>query len=125
MAADDKYYKEKFKSIVNVLKANSAKLKVSGIAIAGSRARKQQQPDSDEDIIISVATDPNKEEFYPKLMQVLEDNFQNWKVYPGDDYNVVHMKDPKMDGAFDLALRSEEEFDKQHGNDVEFRKKHL
>jgi len=68
MTPDDKYYKSKFKSIVNVLKTNSKKLKISGIAIAGSRARQQQTPDSDEDIIISAAKDPSKEEFYPKLI---------------------------------------------------------
>ena len=35
------------------------------------------------------------------------------------------MKDPKTDGIFDLVLRTEREFDKQHGNDVKFRKKYL
>ena len=125
MAANDKYYKEKFTSIVNVLKTNSAKLKVSGITIAGSRARQQQQPDSDEDIIISVAKDPSKEEFYPKLMQVLKNSFQHWEVYPGDNYNVVHMRDPKTDAIFDLALRTENEFDKQHGNDIKYRRRNL
>lgn len=125
MVLDDKYYKEKFISIVNVLKKNSTKLKISGIAIAGSRARQQQNPYSDEDIIISAARDPSKEEFYPKLLQVLKNNFQHWEVYPGDNYNVVHMRDPKTDGIFDLALRTENEFNKQHGNDVKYRKKYL
>lgn len=125
MVHDDKYYKKKFNSIVNVLKNHSTKLKVSGIAIAGSRARQQQSVGSDEDIIISAAKDPSKEDFYPKLIEVLEDNFQLWEVYPGSNYNVIHMKDPKTDGIFDLVLRTEREFDKQHSNDVKFRKKYL
>jgi len=125
MAPDNKYYKEKFVSIVNVLKTNSTKLKISGIAIAGSRARQQPNSKSDEDIIISAAKDPSKEEFYPKLMEVLEDNFQHWDVYPGKNYNVVHMKDPKVDGEFDLVLRTEKEFDKQHGNDIKYRRRNL
>jgi len=125
MVLDDKYYKEKFISIVNVLKKNSTKLKISGIAIAGSRARQQQSPYSDEDIIISAARDPSKEEFYPKLMEVLKDNFQHWDVYPGENYNVVHMDDPKTGGEFELVLGTEEEFDRQHGNDVKYRKKYL
>lgn len=125
MVPDDNYYNAKFKSIVNILKTNSIRLKVSGIAIAGSRARQQQNSESDEDIIISVAKDPSKDEFYPKLIEVLKDNFQHWEIYPGDDYNVVHIKDPKTDGIFDLVLRKEREFDKQHSKDVKFRKKNL
>ncbi len=125
MTPSDKYYKEKFNSIVNVLKNNSSKLKISGIAIAGSRARQQQNPYSDEDIIISAARDPSKEEFYPELIEVLEDNFQHWEVYPGDDYNVVHMDDPKTGGEFDLVLRTEAVFDGQHSKDVKFRRRNL
>lgn len=125
MAPSDKYYKEKFISIVNVLKKNSTKLKISGIAIAGSRAKQQQSPYSDEDIIISAVKNPSKAEFYPKLMEVLEDNFQHCEVFPGKNYNVLHMKDPKVGGEFDLALHTEKEFDKQHGNDVKYRRSSL
>ena len=125
MVPNDKYFKKNFISIVNVLKKNSTKLKISGIAIAGSRARQQQNYYSDEDIIVSAAGDPRKDEFYPKLMDVLEDNFQHWEVYPGENYNVVHMDDPKTGGEFELVLRTEEEFDKQHGTDVKFRRMNL
>ena len=55
----------------------------------------------------------------------MEDNFQHWEIYPGENYNVVHMDDLKTGGEFDLVLRTEAEFDKQHGNDVKYRRRNL
>ena len=125
MPPSDEYYKKKFVSIVNVLKAHSVKLRVSGIAIGGSRARRQQRLDSDEDIIICSANDPIKEVFYPELIQILEQNFPHWDVYSGENYNVVHMEDPKTSREFELVLRTEAEFDRQHGNDIKYRRRNL
>jgi len=45
-------------------------------------------------------------------------------VYPSKNYNVVHL-DMKTGGKFDLVLRTEKEFDKQHRNDVEYRRRNL
>jgi len=124
MTPDDNHYRKKFKSIVNVLKTNSSKLNVSGISLAGSRARQQQGSESGEDIIISAAHDPSKPEFYPELMKVLEDNFPTAEIDPGGNYNVVHM-DTKEGGKIDLVLRSEAEFDRQHQNDIKYRRNNL
>jgi len=122
MVPDDKYYISKWKKIVNVLK--NSNLKISGVAKAGSRARQQHRSDSDIDIIMCASKDPSKKEFYPKLIDVLKGNFPYDKVYAGSTYNVVHF-DTKAEGKFDLVLLTEKEFDTQHGNDVEFRRKNL
>ena len=122
MAPDDKYYISKWTKIVNVLK--NSNLKISGVAKAGSRARQQYRPDSDLDIIICVANDPNKKEFYPRLIATLKANFPYDNVYAGSTYNVVHF-DTKSEGKFDVVLLTEKEFDTQHGNDVDFRRKNL
>ncbi len=122
MAIPEDRYRSKWKSIVNVMKSSS--LKVSRITISGSRARKKHRPDSDLDIIFAVAGNPSKGDFYSKLINVLKKNFPNEKAYPGSTYNVVHM-DFIGGGKFDLALLTEDNFDKQHGKDVEYRRNNL
>ena len=121
VASEDKYH-SKWNSIVNVMK--NSNLKISSIAQAGSRARRDYSSNSDMDVIFTVARSPNKREFYPKLMKLLKNNFPEDRVFPGSHYNVIHINF-KKGGIFDLVLLTEGAFDKQHGTDVEFRREHL
>ena len=121
----DAYYKKRFISIGNALRAHAKQLKISGVAIAGSRAKQRQNSESDEDIIICAAHDPIKRDFYPKLMNVLKGNFSRWKVYPGREYHVVHLDDPFNGGKFDLILLTEAQFTKEHKKNVLYRKENL
>ncbi len=119
---DENFYNSKWKSIVNVMK--SSNLKISKIAQAGSRAEKKHRPDSDMDVIFAVTGNPSRKIFYPNLMTVLRSNFPNEKVFPGSNYNVVHM-DFKQGGKFDLVLLSETEFDKEYQSILDYKKKNL
>lgn len=119
---DENFYHSKWKSIVNVMK--SSNLKISKIAQAGSRAKKRHRPDSDMDVIFAVAGNPSQKIFYPNLMTVLNSNFPDEKVFPGSDYNVVHL-DFKKGGKFDLVLLSETEFDKEYKSILDYKKKNL
>ena len=122
MVVPEDRYHSKWNSIVNVMK--SSNLKISRIAQAGSRARRDHKPNSDMDVIFAVARNPNKREFYPKLMKVLSDNFPESNVFPGSHYNVVHINF-KKGSIFDLVLLTEGAFDKEHGADVAYRRDNL
>ena len=119
---DENLYHSKWKSIVNVMK--SSNLKISKIAQAGSRAKKKHRPDSDMDVIFAVAGNPSQKNFYPDLMTVLKSNFSYEKIFPGKNYNVVHL-DFKQGGKFDLVLLTETEFDKEYKSILDYKKKNL
>lgn len=116
---DENYYHSKWKSIVNVMK--SSNLKISKIAQSGSRAKKKHRPDSDMDVIFAVAGNPSQKNFYPRLISVLKNNFPNEKVFPGSNYNVVHL-DFKQGGKFDLVLLTEAEFDKEYKSILDYKR---
>ena len=120
--SNDQFYKSKWIKVVNVLKSQN--LGISRIAQAGSRAKQQHKPESDQDIIFAVSGNPSKETFYPKLMRILKSNFPHDKVYPGKNYNVVHL-DFKTGGKFELVLLSEGEFDRQHKGIKDYRRNYL
>ena len=122
MTPNDDDYKSKWKSIVNVMKGQN--LNVAKIAKAGSRARQQHTSDSDLDVIFSVSGNPSKQNFYPKLEKVLKDNFPNDRVKVGSDKNVVHLY-PSKGGKLDIVLLGSNDFDKEHGNNVEYRRENL
>ncbi len=119
---NDEYYESKWKSIVNVLKHSN--LKVSRIAQAGSRARRQQRPDSDMDVIFAVADDPSRKAFYPKLMKVLKGNFPYDRIFPGGSYHVVHLTFHNG-GKFELVLLTEQNFDSEYYDILEYKRKFL
>lgn len=116
---DENYYHSKWKSIVNVMK--SSNLKISKIAQSGSRAKKKHRPDSDMDVIFAVAGNPSQKNFYPELISVLKNNFPYEKVFPGSNYNVVHL-DFKQGGKFDLVLLTEVEFDKEYKSILDYKR---
>ncbi len=120
--SDENFYHSKWKSIVNVMK--SSNLKISKIAQAGSRAKKKHRPDSDMDIIFTVAGNPSKNNFYPNLMTVLKNNFPIEKIYSGSNYNVVHL-DFRQGGKFDLVLLTEADFDNEYKNILDYKIKNL
>ncbi len=122
MTPTDDYYKSKWKSIVNVMK--SQKLNIAKIAKAGSRARQQHTSDSDLDVIFSVSGNPSKQIFYPKIEKVLKHNFPNDQVSLGTDKNVVHLY-PSKGGKLDIILLDSNKFDKEHGDNVEYRRENL
>ncbi len=119
---DDAYYDSKWKSIVNVLK--SSNLKVSRVAQAGSRARRQQRPDSDMDVIFAISNDPSKKIFYPRLIGILKSNFPHDHVFPGRNHNIVHLNF-KSGGKFELVLLSEKRFDNEHEDILNYKRKFL
>ena len=109
-------------SIVNVMTRSN--LGISRIAKAGSRAIQTHRPDSDMDVIFSVSGNPSKASFYPMLIRILKANFRSDQVYPGSNYNVVHL-DFQSGAKFDLVLLSENDFDDQHEDDVNYRRENL
>ncbi len=122
MTPNEDYYKSKWKSIVNVMKSQN--LNVAKIAKAGSRARQQHTSDSDLDLIFSVSGNPSKQSYYPELEKVLRDNFPNDKVNLGTDKNVIHLY-PSKGGKLDIVLLDSNEFNKEHGDNVEYRRENL
>ena len=122
MTPTDEYYQSKWKSIVKVM--TSQNLNVAKIAKAGSRARQQQTSKSDLDVIFSVSDNPSKQNFYPNLDKVLKANFPNDQVKLGDDKNVVHLF-PSKGGKLDIVLLESIKFDKEHGDNVEYKKNNL
>ncbi len=61
----NEHYKKKLISITNVLK--NSKLGLAKITPAGSRAKQEHRPDSDQDVILAVSGNPSRKKFYPKL----------------------------------------------------------
>ena len=118
----DSYYQARWKRIVNVMKTSN--LGLSRIAPAGSRAKRQHRPDSDYDVIFAVSDNPSREDFYPDLIEVLQSNFDNAEVYPGSNYNVVHV-DFHRGGNIDLVLLTESNFDRQYKSIKDFKRSHL
>ncbi len=118
----EEHYHSKWISITNVMK--NSNLKVSRIAPHGSRARRTHRPDSDMDVIFAVSGNPNRREFYPKLINVLKSNFPLEKIYPGSHYNVVHLNF-RAGGKFELVLLSESKFDKEYKDVLNYRRSHL
>ena len=119
----DEYYHSKWISVVNVLKHSN--LKVSRIAQHGSRARRTHSPESDLDVIFSVSGNPSRRELYPRLISVLEVNFPHDTIYPGGDYNVVHLDFTKGGGLFELILLAESDFDKEFTDVKDYRRENL
>ena len=76
------------------------------------------------DVIFAVAENPSQKNFYPGLMSVLKSNFPHKKVFPGSNYNVVHL-DFKQGGKFDLVLLTDAEFDKEYKSILDYKKKNL
>ena len=118
----DEHYKKKMNSISSVLK--NSKIGLSSISPAGSRAKQTNRLDSDQDVIFAVAGNPNREEFHPKLIKILEDNFPNDSVYPGKNNNIVHL-DFKSGAEFELVLQTNKEFNKEHKSLKLYRRKNL
>ena len=102
----------------------NSKIGLAKIAPAGSRAKQEHRPDSDQDVILAVSGNPSRKEFYPKLENILKSNFPNDEVYLGREGNVVHL-DFKSGAEFELVLQSEKEFDKEHHSLKIYKKKHL
>lgn len=119
---NDEYYHARWKRIVNVMQYNN--LRLSRIAPAGSRAKKQHRLDSDFDLIFAVSKNPIRRIFYPKLIEVLSANFKNDNVYPGKQYNVVHL-DFQSGAKFDIVLLTESEFDREYDSIKDFKRKNL
>ena len=118
----DEHYKKKMNSITNVL--HNSKIGLAKISPAGSRAKQENRPDSDQDMIFSISGNHSRAEFYPKLIELLQANFPNDKVYPGGNNNVVHV-DFSSGAEFDLVLQSDKEFDKEQKALKLYRRKNL
>lgn len=118
----DEHYKKKRKSITNVLK--NSKIGLAMISPAGSRAKQTHRSDSDQDVIFAVSGNPDREDFYPKLIKILEDNFPKDKVYPGSNNNIVHL-DFKSGAKFELVLQTNKEFNKEYKSLKLYRRKNL
>jgi predicted nucleotidyltransferase len=118
----DEHYKKKLKSITNVLQ--NSKIGLAKISPAGSRAKQEHRPDSDQDAIFSISGNPNRKEFYPKLKKILDSNFPNDNIYLGRDKNIVHL-DFKSGAKFELVLLADKEFNKEHQSLKIYRRKNL
>ncbi|HME50920.1 MAG TPA: hypothetical protein VKM55_01760 [Candidatus Lokiarchaeia archaeon] len=119
---NEQYYKAKWRKVANVLWHSN--LGVSKIAVAGSRAVAKERLDSDMDVIFAATGSPSKQELYPKLVQLMKSNFPKDKVYPGGSYNIVHL-DFQSGGKFELVLLPEKQFNKEHKEDVDYRRESL
>ena len=73
------------------------------------------------DVIFAVSGNPSPREFYPKLIDSLKANFRNDNVYPGSNYNVVHL-DFSSGGKFDLVLLTDNKFDPEYAGIKDYRK---
>lgn len=122
---NDEYYSSKWKSIVSIFQKTD--IGIAAQAKAGSRARQTHTCKSDLDVIFFASGDPSRAGFYPDLIHVLRNNFQeahDHRVYPGSKNNVVHLVTARG-GVFDFVLLTETEFEDQHGNNVEWRRDNL
>ena len=104
------HYKKKMKSITNVLK--NSKIGLAMITPAGSRARQEQRPDSDQDVIFAISGNPDRKVFYPKLTNLLKKHYPKDKVYPGSNNNIVHL-DFNSGAKFELVLQTDKEFNEE------------
>ena len=118
----DEHYKKKLNSITNVLK--NSKIGLSMISPAGSRSKQTHRPDSDQDVIFAVSGNPERKNFYPELTKILEKNFPNDNIYPGDNNNIVHL-DFNSGAKFELVLQTKKEFNKEHKSLKLYRRKNL
>jgi len=118
----DEHYKKKMHSIINVLK--NSKIGLAKISPAGSRAKKEHRPDSDQDMIFAVSGNPSRKDFYPKLTKLLKTNFPNDKVYSGSNNNIVHL-DFTSGAEFELVLQTNKEFDKENKSLKLYRRRNL
>ncbi len=122
---NDEYYKSKWDSVVKIFQMSN--LGIAAQSRAGSRARMIHDCRSDLDVIFYVNGDPERDDFYRDLRELLEKNFQRahrHNVYPGSNNNVVHLE-TAQGGIFDFVLLTEPDFENQHGNDVEWRRENL
>jgi len=106
---NDQRYSAFWRSLANFLRINSG-FPVSGVARSGSRRRGIYRPDSDLDIIFSVAGDPPRSLVYPDLVTKL------WKVMNveaeiGGNYHVINIR--KADLDMDLVLLTEQDFNEE------------
>ncbi|HEC41067.1 hypothetical protein LCGC14_0473910 [marine sediment metagenome] len=118
----DDHYKKKLKSITHVLK--NSKIGLAGISPAGSRAKQENRPDSDQDVIFSVSGNPNRKVFYPKLTKLLKTNFPNDRVYAGGNNNIIHL-DFNSGAKFELVLQTDKKFEKENKSLKLYRRKNL
>ena len=118
----DEHYKKKMKSITHVLK--NSKIGLTGISPAGSRARQENRPDSDQDVIFAVSGNPNRKGFYPKLTELLKINFPKDRVYPGHNSNIIHL-DFNSGAKFELILQTNKEYEKEQKSLKLYRRKNL
>jgi len=118
----DEHYKKKMNSITNVLK--NSKIGLAKISPAGSRAKKEHRPDSDQDMIFAVSGNPSRKDFYPKLTKFLKTNFPNDEIYPGGNNNIVHL-DFTSGAKFELVLQTNKEFDKENKSLKIYRRRNL
>ncbi|MFW9970471.1 MAG: hypothetical protein ACFFDF_09740 [Candidatus Odinarchaeota archaeon] len=118
----DEHYKKKLNSITNVLQ--NSKIGLAKITPAGSRAKQEHRPDSDQDVILAVSGNPSRKEFYPKLENILKSNFPNDEVYLGHEGNIIHL-DFKSGAEFELVLQTRKNFDKELQCLKIYKRKHL
>ncbi len=118
----ESHYKKKMNSITHILQ--NSKLGLSKITPAGSRAKHEHRTDSDQDVIFAIAGDPMKKEFYPELIKTLKNNFPLDKVYPGKSNNIVHL-DFRNGSEFELVLKTDKGFDKEHASLKLYKRKNL
>ena len=118
----DSHYKKKMNSITHVL--HNSKLGLSKITPAGSRAKQEHRSDSDQDVIFAISGDPKKREFYPELIKTLKKNFPQDNVYPGKSNNIIHL-DFRSGAEFELVLKTDKGFDKEHASLKLYKRKNL
>ena len=97
------------KKLDNFLHKNT-NIKIHGVALQGSRKQGTHRDDSDLDIVFAASKDPNKDEIYPELVDILTEGM-NVKAELGANKNVINIR--KRDLDIDLVLLSKEDFEKQ------------
>jgi predicted nucleotidyltransferase len=105
----EQQYSSLRKGLGNFLRENTG-LRVSGVALMGSRRRGDHNADSDMDVIFTVAGDPSKDQVYPGLIDKLTRGM-NVQARLGSSHNVIKIQ--KGDLKVDLVLRTEEEYREQ------------
>ncbi len=103
-------YEQKYASFWRSLRnflLNNTNMGVSGVARAGSRRAGTHRNTSDLDVIFAISGDPNKQQIYPKLVELLRQGF-NVQADIGRSYNVINIW--KEGISCDLVLRGETHF---------------